>query len=56
MINVATRPPRGPQVLVLSGKKLCAVLSGCFFVVFDGYDLIVYGTVQTALAHEWGLT
>lgn len=48
MISVATRPPRGPQVPGLSGKKLPAV--------FDGYDLIVYGTVQTALAHERGLT
>lgn len=43
-------------MLDLSGKKLGSVLSGWFFVVFDGYDLIVYRTVQTALAHEWGLT
>lgn len=43
------------KVLGISGRRLAAVLIGWFFVVFDGYDLIVYGTVQTALAHEWGL-
>lgn len=43
------------KVLGISGTRLAAVLIGWFFVVFDGYDLIVYGTVQTALAHEWGL-
>lgn len=42
-------------VLGISGRRLAAVLVGWFFVVFDGYDLIVYGTVQTSLAHEWGL-
>ncbi|WP_448853348.1 MFS transporter [Corynebacterium frankenforstense] len=43
------------SVLGVSGRRLAAVLVGWFFVVFDGYDLIVYGTVQTSLAHEWGL-
>ena len=31
------------------------MLIGWFFVVFDGYDLIVYGTVQTELMEEWNL-
>lgn len=42
-------------ILGIGGRRLAAVLLGWFFVVFDGYDLIVYGTVQTALANEWGL-
>lgn len=43
------------KVLGISGRRLAAVLISWFFVIFDGYDLIVYGTVQTALSHEWGL-
>lgn len=42
-------------VLGISGRRLAAVLIGWFFVVFDGYDLIVYGTVQGALMEEWGI-
>lgn len=42
-------------ILGIGGRRLAAVLLGWFFVVFDGYDLIVYGTVQSALANEWGL-
>lgn len=48
-------PHRGPTILGISGRRLAAVLIGWFFVVFDGYDLIVYGTVQSALAKEWDL-
>ncbi|MDQ0692491.1 aromatic acid/H+ symport family MFS transporter [Arthrobacter sp. W4I7] len=35
-----------------------AVLVCCLLVVFDGYDLIVYGTVQSSLISDtgWGLT
>lgn len=61
LIEQAPYPPikRGDdgrfKVLGISGRRLAAVLIGWFFVVFDGYDLIVYGTVQTALSHEWGL-
>jgi AAHS family benzoate transporter-like MFS transporter len=38
--------------------SLLAVLVCWLLVVFDGYDLIVYGTVQSALINDtgWGLT
>lgn len=45
----------GFTVLGISGRRLAAVLIGWFFVIFDGYDLIVYGTVQSSLMREWGL-
>lgn len=47
---------KGFQVLGINGRRLAAVLLGWFFVVFDGYDLIVYGTVQSSLMEEWNLT
>ncbi|AGF71954.1 MFS transporter [Corynebacterium halotolerans] len=47
---------RGPTILGISGRRLAAVLIGWFFVVFDGYDLIVYGTVQAELMEEWNLS
>ncbi len=43
-------------ILGISGRRLAAVLIGWFFVVFDGYDLIVYGTVQESLMQEWGIS
>ncbi|HZK32131.1 MAG TPA: aromatic acid/H+ symport family MFS transporter [Corynebacterium sp.] len=43
-------------MLGISGRRLAAVLLGWFFVVFDGYDLIVYGTVQSELMEEWDLS
>ncbi|WP_421083487.1 MFS transporter [Rothia nasimurium] len=52
--NSATRSSK-IQIFGLSGTPLIAVLTGWFFVVFDGYDLIVYGTVQSRLMEEWGL-
>lgn len=57
--RVETTPvmPEGKtQILGISGRRLFAVLLGWFFIVFDGYDLIVYGTVQSELMEEWGLT
>ena len=42
----------GFTVLGISGRRLAAVLIGWFFVIFDGYDLIVYGTVQSSLMRE----
>ncbi|MBZ8176632.1 MFS transporter [Corynebacterium poyangense] len=42
--------------LGVSGSSLVALLVCWVFVIFDGYDLIVYGTVQTSLAREWNLT
>ena len=56
-----TTPPRprdnrrGLTILGISGRRLAAVLIGWLFVIFDGYDLIVYGTVQTELMEEWNL-
>ena len=46
----------GFTVLGICGRRLAAVLIGWFFVIFDGYDLIVYGTVQSSLMREWGLS
>ncbi|MDQ1058695.1 AAHS family benzoate transporter-like MFS transporter [Arthrobacter globiformis] len=45
-------PPRFPK------QSAMAVLVCWLLVVFDGYDLIVYGTVQSALINDtgWGLT
>lgn len=39
-------------------KAILAVVSCWLLVVFDGYDLIVYGTVQSSLLaiDDWGLT
>ena len=36
-------------------KTLVAVLVCWSFVVFDGYDLIVYGNVISSLQREWGI-
>lgn len=49
-------PGRGPQIMGIRGRTLVAVLIGWFFVIFDGYDLIVYGTVQGTLMNHWDLT
>ncbi|MGD7001807.1 MFS transporter [Corynebacterium halotolerans] len=49
-------PAGGFTILGISGRRLAAVLIGWFFVVFDGYDLIVYGTVQSELMEEWNLS
>lgn len=33
-----------------------SLLAWCFFIIlFDGYDLVVYGTVMPVLMEEWGL-
>ena len=36
--------------------SLIAVIVCWLFVVFDGYDLIVYGTVLPSLQDEWGIS
>ncbi|MFF2318452.1 MFS transporter [Arthrobacter sp. NPDC058097] len=48
-------PPATPR---FSKQSVLAVLVCWLLVVFDGYDLIVYGTVQSALINDtgWGLT
>ena len=34
-----------------------SLLAWCFLIIlFDGYDLVVYGTVVPVLIEEWGLT
>ncbi|MFJ7754623.1 MFS transporter [Peribacillus muralis] len=34
-----------------------SLLAWCFFIIlFDGYDLVIYGTVVPILTEEWGLT
>jgi AAHS family benzoate transporter-like MFS transporter len=51
----AALPPASPR---FSKQSAMAVLVCWLLVVFDGYDLIVYGTVQSALINDtgWGLT
>jgi AAHS family benzoate transporter-like MFS transporter len=51
----AALPPASPRI---SKQSAMAVLVCWLLVVFDGYDLIVYGTVQSALINDtgWGLT
>ncbi|MET3903331.1 aromatic acid/H+ symport family MFS transporter [Paenarthrobacter sp. 4246] len=53
--NAAGAPVRSPR---FSKRSALAVLVCWLLVVFDGYDLIVYGTVQSSLISEtgWGLT
>jgi AAHS family benzoate transporter-like MFS transporter len=57
------RPIHGADLPALttsrfSKQSAVAVLVCWLLVVFDGYDLIVYGTVQSSLINEtgWGLT
>lgn len=59
----STSPQRapGPQTGAVSGlskQSAIAVLVCWLLVVFDGYDLIVYGTVQSSLINDtdWGLS
>lgn len=40
----------------LDRKATVAVLVCWLFVVFDGYDLIVYGNVISSLQKQWGIT
>ncbi|MFJ6535068.1 MFS transporter [Paenarthrobacter sp. NPDC091711] len=50
--------PAGTSSPRFSKRSALAVLVCWLLVVFDGYDLIVYGTVQASLISEtgWGLT
>lgn len=50
--------PAGTSSPRFSKRSALAVLVCWLLVVFDGYDLIVYGTVQASLIAEtgWGLT
>jgi AAHS family benzoate transporter-like MFS transporter len=57
----ATSPPPAhrtspsDQPAHLSRRGLVPVIIAWLFVIFDGYDLIVYGTVQGSLMREWGI-
>ncbi|HYH76860.1 MAG TPA: aromatic acid/H+ symport family MFS transporter [Arthrobacter sp.] len=53
----ASTAPQGPASRFSRGSA-AAVLVCWLLVVFDGYDLIVYGTVQSSLISEtgWGLS
>lgn len=42
--------------IVLPRGKMIAVIVCWLFVVFDGYDLIVYGNVISSLQNEWGIS
>lgn len=54
----ATAGQDGSTAPKISRPALMAVLVCWLLVVFDGYDLIVYGTVQSSLINDtgWGLT
>jgi AAHS family benzoate transporter-like MFS transporter len=62
--TLSTAASQGPiadtaiKTLRFSKGSALAVLVCWLLVVFDGYDLIVYGTVQSSLISEagWGLT
>ncbi|MET0993491.1 MAG: MFS transporter, partial [Mycobacterium sp.] len=40
----------------LDRTALTAVVVCWLFVVFDGYDLIVYGNVISSLQKDWGIS
>ncbi|NGP04597.1 aromatic acid/H+ symport family MFS transporter [Rhodococcus sp. 14C212] len=46
----------GDRTLVLHRGTALAVIVCWLFVVFDGYDLIVYGNVISSLQDEWGIS
>ncbi|MDO1477096.1 MFS transporter [Rhodococcus ruber] len=46
----------GDRTIVLHRGTALAVIVCWLFVVFDGYDLIVYGNVISSLQDEWGIS
>ncbi|MGV9734489.1 MULTISPECIES: aromatic acid/H+ symport family MFS transporter [Rhodococcus] len=46
----------GERTIVLNRGTALAVIVCWLFVVFDGYDLIVYGNVISSLQDEWGIS
>ena len=46
----------GERTIVLNRSTALAVIVCWLFVVFDGYDLIVYGNVISSLQDEWGIS
>ncbi len=35
---------------------ISVMLWGAFIIIFDGFDLVVYGTIVSSLIDEWGIT
>ncbi|WP_413247723.1 MFS transporter [Rhodococcus sp. Z13] len=50
-----TSPSRAGGSITLPRAHMIAVIVCWLFVVFDGYDLIVYGNVISSLQDEWGI-
>ncbi|MBS9373187.1 MFS transporter [Rhodococcus sp. B50] len=51
-----TSPTRAGGSITLPRAHVIAVIVCWLFVVFDGYDLIVYGNVISSLQDEWGIS
>ncbi|MFF0816939.1 MFS transporter [Rhodococcus sp. NPDC003318] len=49
-------PAHDDRKIVLHSGSAIAVIVCWLFVVFDGYDLIVYGNVISSLQKEWGIS
>lgn len=49
-------PARAGRSISLPRAHVIAVIVCWLFVVFDGYDLIVYGNVISSLQDEWGIS
>ncbi|MGW0027743.1 MFS transporter [Rhodococcus sp. NPDC003383] len=49
-------PARATGSITLPRAHVIAVIVCWLFVVFDGYDLIVYGNVISSLQAEWGIS
>ncbi|MDV3209445.1 MAG: aromatic acid/H+ symport family MFS transporter [Rhodococcus ruber] len=49
-------PTRAGDHITLPRAHVIAVIVCWLFVVFDGYDLIVYGNVISSLQDEWGIS
>ena len=49
-------PARATGNITLPRAHVIAVIVCWLFVVFDGYDLIVYGNVISSLQAEWGIS
>lgn len=56
--STAQKTPGVGKMPISRGQAIMAVIVCWLLVVFDGYDLIVYGTVQSSLLAEpgWGLS
>lgn len=54
--TTAAPAARDDRKIVLHRGSAIAVIVCWLFVVFDGYDLIVYGNVISSLQDEWGIS